>query len=117
MGFMTEVSILNDRWGEIRNNPKEFVEQLYLHSMVSGRYRASGYVMGQTEVAPTHHADDVRVYFSGRNSFFDAYPDKYMPVDRLKNHLKYLKEMKNYLKISEVATKDLIAKGETVEVK
>jgi putative transposase len=29
MGFMTEVSILNDRWDEIRKNPKEFVEQVY----------------------------------------------------------------------------------------
>lgn len=117
MGFMTEVSILNDRWDEIRKNPAEFVEQVYVHSMTSGKYRTSGYVMAQTEVAPTHHADDIRVYFSGRNSFFDSYPDRYMPVDRLKNHLKYLKEMKGYIKISEAATKELIAKGEQVETK
>ena len=29
MGFMTEVSILNDRWEEIRKNAPAFVEQLY----------------------------------------------------------------------------------------
>lgn len=110
MGFMTEVSILNDRWDEIRKGPSEFVEQLYMHSMAGKRY--SGYVIGQTTVANTHHADDVRVYFSGRNSFFDSYPERGMTKDQLELHLKHLKEMKGYLKISEDATKAAIAKGE-----
>ena len=106
MGFMTEVSILNDRWDEIRKEPEKFVEQLFDASMDSMRY---SYIIGQTTVAKTHHADDLRVYFSGRNSFFDAYPSRDMDIDRLKRHLELIKEMKGYLKISEAATKETIA--------
>jgi len=112
MGFMTEVSILNDRWEEIRKNAPAFVEQLYTAS-IGGRDGYPSYIIGQTTVARTHHADDLRVYFSARNSFFDAYPENSMPVDRLKAHLKYLKEMKEYIKISEQAIKLRIAKGES----
>lgn len=106
MGVMTEVSILNDRWYEIRQNPQDFVEQLMQHSL-QGTDRS--YIVGQTTVAPSHHADDIRVYFSGRNSFFDAFPKKGMSVGALERHLKYLKEMKGYIKIAENATKRDIA--------
>lgn len=115
MGFMTEISILNDRWDEIRKNSARFVEEIYTNSMTNGR--VATYVIGQTEVAKTHHADDIRVYFSGRNSFFDAYPEKNMTVDRLKHHLSFLKEMKRYIKFAEDQTKAAIAKGEIVETK
>jgi len=111
MGYMTEVSILNDRWSEIRKNPEEFVEQI-CNACIRGSEDYSIYVIGQTTVAKSHHADDLRVYFAARNSFFDAYPDKDMAVDRLKRHLEYLKEMKRYLKIAEDATKLMIAKQE-----
>lgn len=112
MGFMTEVSILNDRWDEIRRNPKEFVETLYMHSIGGDQY--SRWIIGQTTATPSHHADDIRVYFAGRNSFFDAYPwkDRYQDLESLKRHLGYIKEMRGYLKISEDATKEAIAKGE-----
>lgn len=113
MGYMTEVSILNDRWREIRENPSEFVEQLYTSSLNGTSDRYGNYVIGQTTVAKTHHADDIRVYFSGRNSFFEAYPVKHETVDQLKHHLKYLKEMKAYIKLAEEATKKAIAKGES----
>jgi hypothetical protein len=113
MGFMTEVSILNDRWEEVRKNAPAFVEQLYEASIRGTNDVYGKYIIGQTTVAQTHHADDLRVYFSARNSFFDAYPENSMPVDRLKGHLKYLKEMKEYIKISEQAIKLRIAKGES----
>lgn len=117
MGFMTEVSILNDMWDQINRNPTEFVNQVYASSM-SGTSEVYGpYVIGQTTVAKTHHADDIRVYFSGRNSFYDAYPGKNMDIRRLKYHLESLKEMKRYIKLSEDATKAAIAKGENVETK
>lgn len=114
MGFMTEVSILNDRWDEIRKNPVAFVADIYEHSATGGHYYRS-YAIGQTTVAPTHHADDLRVYFSRGNSFFDAYPDKKMSGERLKMHISFLKDMRSYIKIAETATKKLIAKGEASE--
>jgi len=117
MGYMTEVSILNDRWHEIRESPTEFVEQLYTSSVGGTSYRYGHYVIGQTTVAASHHADDLRVFFSGRNSFFDAYPQKNMDTRRLKYHLDYLKEMKRYIKVAEAATKELIAKGDKIESK
>jgi hypothetical protein len=108
---MTEVSILNDRWDEIRKNPKEFVEQLHNASM-DLFYAQSNYIIGQTTVARTHHADDLRVYFAARNAFFEAYPESGMTLDSLKRHLKYLSEMKRHIKVSEEATKKAIEKGE-----
>jgi len=75
MGFMTEVSILNDRWDEIRRNPSIFVEQLYDAACGSGFQRGqTPYVIGQTTVCPSHHADDLKVYYSKHNSFFEACP-------------------------------------------
>lgn len=110
MGYMTELSILNDRWDEIRKNAGDFVEQIYISSITDGK--SPDWIIGQTTVARTHHADYIRVYFSGRNSFFDSYPEKNMSVERLKSHLGYLKEVKQYIKLCESETKELIAKGE-----
>lgn len=110
MGFMTEVSILNDRWNEIRKKPAEFVEQIYHSSISNGRL--CEYVIGQTTVAKTHHADDLRVYYAARNSFFDAYPENRFDRSTLEYQLKSIKSMKNYLKICETQTKLLLAKVE-----
>lgn len=112
MGFMTEISVLNDRWGEIRKDPSKFVEQIYQSSMSFGR--TPDYVIGQTTVARTHHADDLRVYHAHGNSFFDAYPDKGFDVRRLEMHLGFLKEMKRYLKICEVETKSRIESSKEI---
>ena len=108
MGFMTEVSILNDRFSEIERNPDRFVTDI-LAGMNHGGDRN---FLAQTTVIPSHQADDIRVYFSGRNSFFDAYPRAGMSKERLERHLKYLKEMKAYIKIAEGATKSALMMGE-----
>jgi hypothetical protein len=79
---------------------------------IENRQSRDRYIIGQTTVARTHHADDLRVYFAAGNAFFEAYPERGMTVDRLKQHLKYLSEMKRYIKVSEEATKAAIAKGE-----
>lgn len=107
MGFMTDISILNDRWDEIRKNPAEFVEQIF-QSNWGGSDLYGHYVIGQTTVAKTHHADDIRVYFSGRNSFFDAYPEKGLSKESLERHLGYLKEMRSYLKVAQASTQAAI---------
>jgi len=110
MGFMTEYSILNDRWDEIRKNPAEFVEQLYESSMSNGR--TPQWIIGQTTAAKTHHADTLHVYFAARNSFFEAYPEQEFDKGRLEYHLKSLKEMKKYIDFSIAATKELMVKGD-----
>lgn len=106
MGFMTEVSILNDRWSEIRQNPQKFVDEIYdasLHQDLH-QYRY-GYITGQTTVLPTHHADDMRVLYAARNSFLDAYPTRGMSKEQLESHLNRLKQMASYLKVAKEATK------------
>lgn len=110
MGYMTEISILNDRWTEIRKEPAKFVEQIYENSMSFGRYPS--YVIGQTTVAKTHHADTLHVYYARGNSFFESYPEQDFDTRRLKYHLDALQNMKRYLKICETETKVLIAKAE-----
>ena len=104
MGFMTEVSILNDRWSEIQADPKRFVEEVYEASVRKNRY-----VVGQTTVLPSHHADDMRVLYAARNSFFDAYPDRDMDERSLEYHLKSLKEMSKYIKLAKEATEQKLA--------
>jgi competence CoiA-like predicted nuclease len=110
MGYMTEIGILNDRWDEIRKEPAKFVEQIYDSSMSNGR--TPQWIVGQTTVAKTHHADDWKVYLAHQNSFVEAYPDRDFDERRLKYHLKDLSIMKDYLKTCERETKRLLAKAE-----
>jgi len=105
MGFMTEVSILNDRWSEIQNDPKKFVDEIYEASAVGRHHNRFGYVTGQTTVLPAHHADDMRVLYAARNSFFDAYPERGMDKRQLEFHLACLKQMAEYIKMAKEATK------------
>jgi hypothetical protein len=113
MGFMTEVGILNDRWDEIRREPAKFVEEIYDASM---GYDGHRYIIGQTTVPPSHHADDVKVYYSGQNSFFEAYPTRHMDERLLKYHLASLKYMTAYLKTATAETKRMLGKIEEKKV-
>jgi hypothetical protein len=105
MGFMTEVSILNDRWSEILQDPKRFVNEIYEAGIPGARRDRFGYITGQTTVLPAHHADDMRVLYAARNSFFDAYPTRGMDKRQLEFHLACLKQMANYIKMAKEATK------------
>jgi hypothetical protein len=104
MGFMTELSILNDRWSEILQDPKKFVNEVYEASVVGKRHNRFGYVTGQTTVLPAHHADDMRVLYAARNSFFDAYPERGMDKRQLELHLACLKRMAEYIKMAKKTT-------------
>jgi hypothetical protein len=65
MGYMTEISILNDQFNSIRDNPRKFVDDIALYM----NYGGEG--IGQTTILHTHHADDARVLFSYGNTFTD----------------------------------------------
>lgn len=110
MGYMTELSILNDRWDEIRKEPAKFVEQIYMASVTHGR--EPNWIIGQTTVAKTHHADTLHVYYARGNSFFESYPDRDFSTKRLEYHLEALQSIKKYLKICEAETKLRLAKAE-----
>ena len=69
MGFMTELSILNDQFDQIVKDPKRFVEGIRRAMTASVDYPA--HVIAQTTVHPSHHADDPRVYFAYRNAFLN----------------------------------------------
>ena len=108
MGYMTEIGILNDRWDEIRKEPAKFVEQVYQSSISNGR--EPSYIIGQTTVSKTHHADDARVYLAHQNSFIEAYPEKGFDIRRLGMHLADLKSMQIYLKACEKQTLSMLDK-------
>lgn len=111
MGFMTEIGILNDRWSEIRKEPAKFVEQIYESSMNMGR--STEWVIGQTTVARTHHADELKVYSAHQNSFIEAYPERGLDARRLGMHLADLKRMQIYLKACEKETLTMLDKLRT----
>lgn len=83
MGFMTEFSILNDGCSLIKENPVEFANKIYdacidVHSYRKYQqlgYYPTTYSMGlgnfvnMITASTPHHADDRRIYISGRNSF------------------------------------------------
>lgn len=110
---MTEVSILNDRWDEIQQNPKKFVDEIYEASIPGRGHNPFDYVTGQTTVIPSHHTDDMRVLYAAKNSFFDAYPERNMDKRQLKIHLTCLKEMTKYIKLATLATKQKLAEIDT----
>jgi hypothetical protein len=76
MGFMTDITILNDGWDQIAKNPKEFVEKM--SSLMRGGYMdyddpnrdsfGVGSYGNQVQVGGSHHADDPRLYLSHLNS-------------------------------------------------
>lgn len=66
MGYNTTVFILNDRLGDIERNPEKFVQQ-----MVDAVHEPGFYVMGQTVVMPTAHADQFRLYATQANSIVE----------------------------------------------
>ena len=111
MGFMTEISILNDSFYQIEQNPELFLKQVR-RAMNDHPWDYPTYVIGQTTVHPSHHADDSRIYLADRNSFKDL--GEYgierelshsAPVDhrldyyeeRIDETIKRLKESKRYV--------------------
>lgn len=108
MGYMTEIGILNDRWDEIRKEPAKFVQQIYENSISNGRINS--WVIGQTTVAKTHHADEMKVYIAYQNSFTEAWPDRNIEIRLLEYHLKDLDLMISYLKASKKETEKLLEK-------
>jgi hypothetical protein len=97
MGFMTEISFLNDRWHEIKESikkdPDRFVDEIqvlmngkpvYGLQDENGRREYKGReIPGEGRLGinasftmyPSHHADDARLYLSYRNAFRSL--DKY----------------------------------------
>lgn len=74
MGFMTEVSILNDSWHLIKENPDQLVAAIAhgLHEDVATTHAVHGKTgihVNPITVYPSHHADDPRLYLAYRNSF------------------------------------------------
>lgn len=102
MGYMTTITILNDGFSQIKENPKEFVEKI---SEGMNGYRR---FLGSTEinninsfgvgnhcnnimVATSNHADDPRMFISYQNS---------LDIIGWGNDSKHLEYRKRLLKIA-----------------
>jgi hypothetical protein len=105
MGFMTELSILNDRFDEIERDPHRFVADIK-SAMNRGGYR---FYIGQTTIHPSHHADTAHVYLAARNSFIEAYPSRDEDKQELSWRLERLTEMRRYIALCTKETKRLLA--------
>lgn len=76
MGFMTEVSILNDAWDVIESNPDQLVQAIKKgmneHASTTHAVRGSKggiYISPPITVHPSHHADDEMLYVAYQNGF------------------------------------------------
>lgn len=107
MGFMTEVSILNDRFDEIERDPVRFVADIRRGMNHDDYHR---YYIGQTTIHPSHHADTAHVYLSSRNSFTELYPPSSADAQELSWRMEKLKEVRRYLAL---CTKETKARLET----
>lgn len=76
MGYMTTITILNDGFDQIKQNPERFVEniQLGMNGINTWRKRErkiNTYSVGNhcnpMEVAQSHHADEARLYLVYQN--------------------------------------------------
>lgn len=101
MGFMTEISILNDRLSDIERDPARFVADIIRGTNHGGER----YFFGQTTIHPSHHADTAHVYLAARNSFIEAYPPRNADAQELSWRLDKLKEMRQYIALCTKETK------------
>jgi hypothetical protein len=87
MGFMTEVSILNDGWDQIEKDPVGFVQRIK-EAMHQGRRdrtsRGLGNHANMLTLHPSHHADDKRIYLAYQNMFLNL--NEYGIEDELSRH-------------------------------
>jgi len=108
MGFLTTITVYNDRWHEIEDNPVEFVEDIDKY-ISKGKMDRFDYALAQTKVHRTRHADDKTVYVHIGNTVIDVNPfngemerirDEFPKfynqiVDQLEYTLKKLKQKKD----------------------
>jgi len=80
MGYMTTVTILNDGFHGIEENPKKFVESIRdamcgCHNGSSDRCGIYTYYVGNAgnnvQLAPSYHADESKLYLCGQNLMSD----------------------------------------------
>lgn len=119
MGFMTEISILNDGWDQIYDNPGEFVEKL--SPIVSGGGlrldERNTFGVGNhgncVTVGAVHHADDPRIYIAQRNSFED------LNSFRIRRRIEERPELLDYYRnlVKQVQTEMRWIKTSTIDMK
>lgn len=77
MGYMTEISILNDAIDVVLDNPDQLADAIRegmngepgdTHAV---RSKTGGIFINPITTQPSHHADDPRVYIASQNSFTD----------------------------------------------
>lgn len=74
MGFMTELSLLNDAWHAIERNPTQLVDAIKrgmngAPGDTHGIHDGNSVYANPITTFPSHHADDPRVYIAWQNSF------------------------------------------------
>jgi hypothetical protein len=100
---MTTVGILNDRLCDIEANPKAFVEDI-VAAIRSGEQQS--YLLGQTTVLPSHHADTPTVTLAYANSFVDLSQG---------SRLKTIPSLRVMNSLAEIARQTLLADRHCIE--
>jgi hypothetical protein len=109
MGYMTTITILNDRWSDIEKNPEQFLENIQEGMNGYGAYfnesKSINYYSFGVRVAKSHHADYPHLYMAFGNSMIGfGYGNDITDVELRK---KYLKMAKDILKAEQEEIKRL----------
>lgn len=117
MGYMTTITILNDAWHIIKENPEEFINNIDngINGLrrINGKYDRSKYInsygvgnhCNPMEVAKSNHADDPRLFLTYGNMMVAL--GYFNDIDNLQLRKDILKIAKGIIKDEEREIKSL----------
>ena len=73
MGYLTTITIYNDRLHEIKEDPEKFVEDITKYIAKGGMARFD-YALAETKIQKPRHADDHTIYVHLGNTVIDVNP-------------------------------------------
>ena len=111
MGYLTTITIYNDRCNELTRHPKELAEKLYnacsgVQLAIGRDYDSLGSQCDLLILQKPRHADDNTLYLHAGNTVVDVYnANSEWAIDaflsEMKYHTKRLKQLKQELKNNE----------------
>lgn len=114
MGYMTIISILNDGWSRIKENPKEFIDKIETGMFTYRGKQVSHFSIGTFSsplaVVKSKHADVPQLVYCQHNSTTDisAVSENKDSLSQLKYHKEVLNNSKQLIEAAEERIYDII---------
>lgn len=114
MGYMTIISILNDGWSRIKDNPKEFIDKIETGMFSYRGKQVSHFSIGNFSsplaVVKSKHADVPQLVYCQHNSTTDisAVSENKDSLNQLKYHKEVLNNSKKLIEAAEERIYDIV---------